>query len=273
MTPAQASSLPAIVLAAQPGDTIRFADGTYLLSQPLVITTPQLTLRSRSGVRGTVILDGGYTVADIIVIAESGVTIADLTVTHAGNRAIRVAPQTRTSYGTLIHNVHLIDQAGTFVSIEATAGVYADNGVVECSSLQLTDAGRSHVPSGCPVAGIGGAQASNWQILSNTLAGFWCAAGPAAPAIQFAAGSRGTVVDRNTIVNSARGIALGAGENPVDDPDVCRSALWHEHSGRPLRRRRPQQRHRDERWPDTEQRSRLRSRHPAPAVVRQQRAA
>ena len=45
VTPAQAGSLGSIIASARTGDTIRLADGTYVLSQILVFRTPGVTLR------------------------------------------------------------------------------------------------------------------------------------------------------------------------------------------------------------------------------------
>ena len=52
--------LRSIVGAAQTGDTIRLADGTYVLPQALLFRTPGVTFRSASGNRDSVILDGQY---------------------------------------------------------------------------------------------------------------------------------------------------------------------------------------------------------------------
>ena len=60
VTPAQAANLRSIVAAANTGDTIRLADGTYVLPQALVFRTPGVTIRSASGNRDSVILDGQY---------------------------------------------------------------------------------------------------------------------------------------------------------------------------------------------------------------------
>ena len=82
LVPAQAGLLPSIISAANPGDTFQLADGTYRLKQPLAITAARVTLRSQSGNRGNVVLDGAYAIDDLITIAESDVVVADLTLTR-----------------------------------------------------------------------------------------------------------------------------------------------------------------------------------------------
>lgn len=111
-----------------------------------------------------------------------GVTVADLTLMRAARHAVYVAPETRNSYRTLLHNLRIVDNAGAFIGISPATGYYADQGVIEFSSLQLTDTGRLAVPTGCAVGGIVAAQARGWQVCANTLDGFWCASAPSDPA-------------------------------------------------------------------------------------------
>src|SRR5688572_24507180 len=79
--PAQAGSLPGIVSRAPAGATILLADGTYRLRSTLVVSSPGLTLRSRSGRPGAVVVDGSYATGDLVAVAASGVTIGELTLT------------------------------------------------------------------------------------------------------------------------------------------------------------------------------------------------
>jgi hypothetical protein len=233
VTPLQAANLPSIVQSAATGDTIQLADGTYQLPQTLVFRSPGVTLRSKSGNDAAVILDGRYAVGDLLLITESNVTIADLTVTRAYFHPIHVAPETHSTTGTLVHHVRVIDGAQQFIKINPNNGYYADQGVVRCSWLQLTDAGRTQVRDNCYTGGVDGHQAAGWQIYENVFSGFWCSAGLSEHAIHFWTGSRDTVVDRNLIVNAARAIGFGMGENwPVyrtyaDQPCGGRTGLGH----------------------------------------------
>ena len=70
--PSQVGNLTGIVSSAQTGDTIRFASGTYNLDGVyLWISTPGVTLRSASGDRDDVVLDGNYQSTEIITVAAS----------------------------------------------------------------------------------------------------------------------------------------------------------------------------------------------------------
>jgi len=209
VSPAQAASLRSIVASAATGTTIRLADGHYVLGERLVFRTPGVTLRSASGNRDAVILDGQYNAPMIISAMASNVTIADVTVTRAYFHPIHVSPYSGHVTGTLLHNLRIVDGAEQFVKVNNVDDQYVDNGVIRCSSLELTDVGRTHVRNDCYTGGIDIHQARGWQIYANTFSGFWCASGLSEHAIHVWTGSRDTVVDRNVIINSVRGIGFG----------------------------------------------------------------
>jgi len=59
---------------------------------PLNLMTPGVSLRSASGNASAVVLDGVYAADEIIFVAASNVTLAEITVTHAVNHPIHVSP-------------------------------------------------------------------------------------------------------------------------------------------------------------------------------------
>jgi hypothetical protein len=212
VTPSQVAALQSILDSAQPGHTIQLADGVYALPQTLVMRIPGVTLRSKSGNRLGVVLDGRYAVGDVVLIQRSDVTIADLTLTRSDWHLVHVVPGASGSVsGTLLHNLRGVDAAEQFVKVNPASGWYADNGVIRCSSLELTDAGRAYVRNNCYTGGIDIHQARGWQIHGNIIAGFWCGTGLSEHAIHVWTGSRDTRVEGNVIVNSARGIGFGLG--------------------------------------------------------------
>src|SRR5262249_33724026 len=71
--------------------TILLADGVYPMTRTLVIATDGVTLRSKSGHRERVILDGAGTLGEMIAVRSStGVTIADLTVRNVRWNGIKL---------------------------------------------------------------------------------------------------------------------------------------------------------------------------------------
>ena len=79
VTISQASQLSSIVGNAASNTTILLEDGTYSNVQ-LVFNHSGVTLRSKSGNRDAVIIDGGYTIGEILYIRTDHITVADLTV-------------------------------------------------------------------------------------------------------------------------------------------------------------------------------------------------
>jgi hypothetical protein len=211
VTPSQVRSLQSIIDAARPGDTIQLSDGLYPLAQTLYFRTPGVTLRSKSGNRLGVVLDGGYAIGEVLLLQRSDITIADLTLTRSFWHLVHVAPNGGSSSGTTLHNLRGVDAVEQFIKVNPANGQYADGGVIRCSSFEMTDVGRARVKNNCYTGGIDIHQARGWQIYANVLSGFWCDSGLSEHAIHAWTGSRDTLVEGNVIINSARGIGLGLG--------------------------------------------------------------
>jgi hypothetical protein len=213
VTPSQTGSLQSILDASRAGDTIQLTDGVYSLPATLVFRTDGVTLRSKSGNPLGVVLDGRYAINDLLLVQRSNITIADLTVTRSYWHLVHVVPDGGTLTGTTLHNIRGIDGGEQFIKINPDSGQYADNGVIRCSSFEMTDVGRTYIRNNCYTGGIDMHQARGWQIYANRFSGFWCTAGLSEHAIHAWNGSRDTLVDRNVVVNSARGIGFGLGSS------------------------------------------------------------
>lgn len=217
--PAQAGSLQTIVSRAQAGATILLANGTYRLRSTLFVSTPGLQIRSASGRPGAVVLDGAYATGDLVAVAASDVTIAEVTLTRASYHLVHVVPKDggATIRGVRLYRLRLIDGAEQFVKVNPNAArtAFVDSGRVECSAFRLTDRGREHVPSDflpCYTGGIDAHGARGWVVRLNRFEDIRCDRGLAEHAVHFWTGSRDTLVERNTIVDCARGIGFGLGE-------------------------------------------------------------
>ena len=168
------------VNSANPGDTILVADGTYNLDGVyLRIDVPNVTVRSQSGNREAVILDGNYITTEIFQIVASNVTIADLTLREAYDHPIHVSTgDDNHTLNTLIYNVHIIDPGQQAIKINpSSSGYYTDDGTIACSHIELTDAGRPHIRDNCYTGGIDAHQSRGWVIRDNQIEGFWCDSG------------------------------------------------------------------------------------------------
>ena len=146
------------------------------------IAVPNVTLRSASGNPQGVVLDGNYITTEIIQVAASNVTIAEITLRR--RTITRSTSRPAPTHGTKIYRVRVIDPGEQAIKINPRPGLVRQRHVA-CSHIELTDAGgpraeqllhRRHRRA--PVAGVDGAR--NW------IGGFWCAAG--SPSTAFTSG-------------------------------------------------------------------------------------
>jgi hypothetical protein len=201
-----------------PYTTILVADGSYQLGQNgyyLWLDTPNVTLRSQSGDREAVVLDDAYSGSEIVTVAASGVTIADLTIKRAGTHPIHVvSSDSGDTRGTLVYNVTIVDpgQQGIKINPHTAQVHFPDAGEIACSRIELTAVGRAAVVDingSCYTGGVDGHQARDWIIRDNEIDGFWCSSGLSEHAIHMWRGSRDTLVERNILRDNARGVGFG----------------------------------------------------------------
>ena len=201
---------------AKSGQTILLADGDYALRQSLHVATPGVTVRGRNGDPGKVVLHGRGMVNDPVGVAFSigaaDVTLADFTIREVGFHAIQVRGEHAASRFTL-HNARLENTGQQLlkgsVSFERR---YADDGLIACSEFRYTASAPSNYTNGVDLLATKG-----WHIRDNR---FERIRGPesqgwsAGPAILVWAASEDTVVERNLVIDSYRGIALGLSPDP-----------------------------------------------------------
>jgi hypothetical protein len=221
--PAQADQLAGIVAAAPSGTSILLADGTYRMTgdetaRSLSFRTAGVTLRSASGRRDRVILDGEYVTQEMVRIFASDIVVADLTLEHALHHAIHMAATASGSITDVkLRGLAITDCGSQLVKIDAITGppdTYVDRGSLECSTLELGAEGRAHIqPSNveCATSGINASQVRGWSVRDSTFRGLYCPTGGVAQhAVHFGAGSRDTMIERNVIVDCARGVGFGS---------------------------------------------------------------
>jgi len=227
--PTQNGSLRDIVASAATGTTILLHPGIYDMSQGdassrLVFDIPGVTLRSFDGDRDSVVLDGAYQTNELVSIHASDVAIASLTLRRAYDHPVHISGRSGSPIsGILLHDLEITDPGQQAIKINAIDDGYADNGVVECSHIELTPQGRSQVRDNCYTGGIDAHAARGWSVRANHIEGFWCDNGLSEHGVHFWRASRDTRVERNVILNCARGIGFGLGDQGgsriyVDDP-------------------------------------------------------
>ncbi len=214
-------SLVRAVDTAEEGDVIVLADGTYPLGGAyLWLDVPGLTLISASRDREAVVLDGGYATTSIASITASDVTIAHLTLTRAYNHPIHVMGGAEgDTLHPVIYGVAVVDPGQQGIKVNQAGGFYADGGLIACSHIELTDAGRSHIRDGCYTGGVDMHQTRGWTLRDNHVQGFWCEVGLSEHGIHLWRANAETLIERNTVVDCARGIGLGLTTTPSEVRD------------------------------------------------------
>lgn len=208
-----------IIQSAAPSSEILLVDGVYEMgSTYAVVVGDEVTIRSQSGERDQVLIQGaGYGPGGegFMVLGEN-VTIADLSMTQIRNHAISIKGDSG-PHATHIYNVHIFD-IGT-QHIKLTPGGTRD-GIVACSSLGYSEGGAV----GDYVNAIDLLGAIDWHIRDNTIYNITgdgsgcevdidCGTYISGPAILVWRDSSGTLIERNTLIDCFRNIALGLGSS------------------------------------------------------------
>jgi len=214
--PADADQLRGIVAAAASGTTILLHDGAYDLgggdaAHRLQFSVPGVSLRSFSGDREAVVLDGAYGTNELISISASNVVIADLTLARAYDHPIHISGPGTPIENIVIHNVHIVDPGQQAVKVNAVGAGTVDHSTLECSHIELTDAGRTHIRDNCYTGGLDAHAATGWRVWRNRIEGFWCQEGLSEHGIHMWRQCRDSLVEENVVLDCARGIGFGLG--------------------------------------------------------------
>ncbi len=204
------------------GVTIVLAPGTYRLTDALMIRGPltDVAIRGRTGNRDDVVIAGpGMTKAGAGGVAYGiwtggrveRITIANLTIRDVYYHPIIFNPGTERPH---VYNVRLVDAGQQFIKANpGPGGGGVNGGVVEYSVIEYTRTAESDYTNGVDVHG-----GANWIIRHNL---FRNIVAPddrlAGPAILVWNHSRDTLVEGNTFLNCARGIAYGLDVKPGGD--------------------------------------------------------
>jgi hypothetical protein len=211
VAPGKAHNLPWIVQQAGPGTTILLEDGVYEFDGSLRFEAPRVTLRSKSGNRTAVVLDGAYH-AYMIHVSAPDITIADLTLKRARHHLVHVVGN---GHRVKLRNLKLVDARQQFIKANPSNGRFCDFGEVSQCYFELTDVGRQKVDpifGGCYTGGIDVLSGQGWRVYDNRFENIYCTnGGLPTHMVLFWQTSRDTIVERNTIINCARGIGFGLG--------------------------------------------------------------
>lgn len=224
ITPQQGTSaIQSAINNASAPLTIYLANGTYSVSGGQInVTKPGITIKSLSGNRDSVIIQGGGMLNGTgyhgISILRPDVTIADLTIRNIDTHGIDINFWYLQSLGMttdlnniLLHNLHIIDCGEQLVkmSYSGNAAQSGYNGIIECCLIEYTTSlpGNNWYTNGIDLH-----FANNWMIRDNTIRNI--KHGPntttdAGPAIVLFNGGSGSIIERNLVISCDEGIFAG----------------------------------------------------------------
>jgi hypothetical protein len=212
--------------------TILVADGTYTLdSGSLVLSADGITVRSLSGFRDAVILEGqgmsSTAVRQIFQVAADDVTIESLTLRLVKNHAIQVHGEPPYDADAVVLRDLRIEDTGeqmVKVSYGGSGTGYCDGGLLEDSEFEYT----AGIGPQYYIGGIDAHAARNWTVRGNTFRGIRSPdSNVAEHAIHFWSDSENTVCEQNVIINCDRGIGFGLGDRGHVGGVIRNNMIYH----------------------------------------------
>jgi len=209
----------AIVIA--PGtyhlDAVQFpngVDGRLTVGHYGAAPIQNIQIRGASGNPADVVILGAGMLDPIVpfgfqVFTATDVTIADLSIGNVYYHALAVQGD-QGAARVRVYHARLFD-AGQQI-VKGVPG--ADDVTIEYSELFLSAGAVNHPegapPGSCYTNAIDGVATDRWIVRDNLIHDIWCQDSTlAGPAVLLWQGSADTLVERNTILDSSRGISLG----------------------------------------------------------------
>jgi hypothetical protein len=210
--------------SAAPGDTILMANGTYNPWTYTLVAVENITIKSQSGIRDSVIFNGDG-VEDGFYIDANGVTIKDITIKNAAYHCIYTYDRIDNLH---IINCKFIDSGEHFLKIRRGVNPSpSENGIVEnCLFEYPAGVGPQYY-----IGGIDGHFCKDW-IVRNNVFKYIKSPGPnlAGYAILFWNDSENPLVEKNLIINCDRGIGFGFGSSANIDGIIRNNMIYHDNS-------------------------------------------
>ena len=212
--------------------TILLEDGTYNLDNMLWVDGNGVTVRSSSGNRDAVIIQGegmDGSVSHIFNVAGSDFTVSDLTIGWVANHAIQIHGN-ENAHRPLVQNLHIVDTYEQMikVSYNSASDNCSENGIVEnCLFEYSAGIGPQYY-----IGGVDAHQAKNWIVRNNIFKDISSPSGEVAEfAIHFWSDSEDTLVECNTIINCDRGIGFGLDGRGHIRGIIRNNMIYHDTSG------------------------------------------
>ncbi len=216
--------------------TILIEDGNYELSSMLYITSDNIVIRSLSGNRSNVVIEGqgmSGSVEHGFLIGGSNITIADISLGEVANHGIQIQGENGAS-NLLVHNVRLFNTGEQILKGSyGDTGPGSQNGIVECSLFEFTSSfGPQYY-----IGGIDVHHGTNWIVRNNTFKNIRSpeqggSARNAEHAVHFWNNSANPTIENNSIINCDRGIGLGLGASSCSGGLIRNNMIYGDDLGR-----------------------------------------
>ncbi len=217
-----ATALQSAISSLTSGTTLLLDNGTYKIGRSLNIQVPDVTIRSKSGQRDAVILDGDHqstsAVADftniIFGIHTSNVTIADLSIRRVRHHGIHIYPGANGNIKHItLHNLHVYDCGQQQIKVNSNGGdpaSWVDSSSLQCSVVEVKNHNFLQKESyGCYSGGLDVHGGFGWIVRDNLFKNIHCEGGLLEHAVHFWSRSRDAFISNNRFENSYRAIGLG----------------------------------------------------------------
>lgn len=228
---ATAQQLLDVVASAVPGQTIMIENGNYTFNASIRLRQNGIVIRGKTNDPRKVVLRGqgfgtGNTNEELIKIENSDITIAYLTIRDVRANGLKI--QSSSASNLLVHNVYFVDICERPIK-SPVLDTHAKNGVIRhCFFEQITPI-TSSIPglnaNGDYIAGMDMMYIDGWKIHDNLFKNIRGMNGEGRAAIFLWNNVKNCIVERNTIVNCDRGIALGNASNMAKSEEHVKSVI------------------------------------------------
>jgi hypothetical protein len=206
---------------------IECENGIYLLNDLLHIIADSITVKSLSGNRDSVIIQGqgmGGGVSHVFLVQGADFSVYDLTLGWMANHGIQIQGE-QNADRPIISNIRFVDTYEQMLKVSAGGSTFCDSGQVEyCLFEYSAGIGPQYY-----IGGIDCHRSRSWIVRNSVFRYIRSPYGSIAEhAIHFWNDSENTLVECNLIINCDRGIGFGLGSSQHIGGIVRNNMIYHD---------------------------------------------
>lgn len=215
----------------KPGQTLLLQTGIYKIPSTIHITTPNITIRSKTGKKEDVVLDGNTGglplsrekfIPEVVLIQASQVNLAHITIRNGRDHGVHISPQWEG--GSLknisLHDIRVTDCGQQLIKVNPNGNPsnlqWVDSSSLVCSVLDFeNNSVMDNQGSYFYTGGLDAHAASGWVVRYNTFKNIQRDNTLMEHAVHFWSKSRANLIENNIFINVYRGIGLGMKTEPT----------------------------------------------------------